>query len=182
MSDAEFTMSGDGVSSGFSREVSEISRGVFAILPPVASKKSPRRRKSAKKSKENEPTDYQKWLAELVASTGLTHEEFADLSERYGRRIPPSSLRSTLKQTDTLSFKVIEYIALTCGRNPLDVMARGLDTPPEERTEGFEGSLVEVVWSLYRELDDDERAHIDSFHLRSVIADMRERILAKKSK
>lgn len=169
------------MSSGFSREVSEISRGEFGMLPSMPSKKSPRKRKPAKKSKENEPSDYQKWLKELVESTGLKQEEFADLSEALGRRIPPSSLRSTLGETSTLSFKVIEYIALTCGREPLDVMARGLDTPPEKRREGFEGSLVEVVWNLYRELDEDERSHIDRLHLRSVIADMRERIIANKN-
>lgn len=181
MSDAESTMNGISVSSAFSREVSEISPSEFGMLPAMPSKKSPSRRKTGKKSKELEPSDYQKWLAELVASTGMTHEQFADLSEALGRRIPPSSLRSTLKSIDTLSFKVIEYIALTCSRDPLAVMARGLDNPPEERVKGFEGSLIEVLWNLYRELDENDRAHVERFNLKPLIADLRERIIARRA-
>lgn len=175
-------MDGISVSSGFSREASEISRGGFDMLLPMPSRKSPSRRKVAKKSKETEPSDYQRWLAELVESTGMTHEQFANLSESLGRRIPPSSLRSTLKSTDTLSFKVIEYIALTCSRDPLAVMARGLDHPPEEQTKGFEGSPIEVLWNLYRELDEDDRSHVERFYIKPLIADLRERIIARGSK
>lgn len=174
-------MDGESVSSVFSREASEISRSGFGMLPPMSSKKSPSRRKTAKKSKALEPSDYQKYLADLVASTGLTHEEFADLSEKLGRRIPPSTLRSTLKGVDTLSFKVIEFIAKTCGRDPIEVMKRGLDNGINEEADAKD-SLIDVIRSLYKELDDEDRAHVERFHLKPLIADMRERLLARKGR
>lgn len=149
------------------------------MLCSMPSKKSSSKRSSRKRAKQFEQSEYQKWLEALVEETGLTHEQFADLSEKLGRRIPASSLRSTLRQTDTLSYKVLEYIALTCGRDPLDVMARGLDNPPPKQKQSFEGTLIEVIWNLHRQLRDEDRAHVERFYLRPLIADMRERIRAQ---
>lgn len=165
------------MSSGLSRELSEISSEGFDMLPPMPPKRKPAKRKARKKSKHFEQSDYQKWLEEIVLETGLTGEQFEARSEKLGRKIPASSLRSTLRTTSTLSFKVIEYIALTCGKSPLYVLARGLDDPPEEQLKGFEGSLLETAWNLYKDLDDEDRQRIDRYTLQPLIAEMREKLI-----
>lgn len=167
------------VSSDLSREAGEISITGFDMLASMARKQSPLKRGTKRKSKVYEQSDYQKWLEALVNDTGMTGKEFEALSEQLGRRIPASSLRSTLRSIDTLSFKVIEYIALTCGKSPLYVMGKGLDTPQEDQAENFPGSLIETVWMLYKDLDLETKQRIEHYTLRPLIDEMRKALLAK---
>lgn len=166
-------------SSVFSRDVREISSERFGMLLSMPAKRKLAKRRKGRKSAKFEQSDYQKWLEAMVDETGFTGDQFEEMSEKLGRRIPASSLRSTLRTTSTLSFKVIEYIALTCGKSPLSVMARGLDDPPEEQLKGFEGSLVEVVWNLYKDLGQEDRDRVDRYTLGPLIDEMRSKLLSK---
>jgi len=167
-------MSEEYLSSGFPRKSHGVPFGKFGMLPAMPRKKSPAKRKA--KAKRKPTTDFQKFLAGLIDETGLTPLQFEALSAEMGRRVPASTLSTTLNISDNPGIKTIEGIALALGKPPLAIMAKSLDAPPEEQMEGFELSLVATVWNYYKVLTDQDRAYFDLYVLKPMIENMVERI------
>lgn len=137
------------VSTVFSVQGSEISQDEYVILPPTEMAK-------------RETIGNRLKTARLAL--GMTVPELRRKIERNHRaEIGESTIRDI--ESDKIpnsGRKTIEFIALGVELDPLEVLALGLDDPPELEP-GFKQSQFGQLWKAYSRLSKDERAVPDEF-------------------
>lgn len=172
-------MNTEHIANGFSQNSDGIPFDDFDMLadmPRTAAAKAKNKGNRKPKPGRKPTTDFQKFLVALVRETGMSATEFQEFSDARGWRVPASTLTTTLFESTNPGIKTVEAIAITLGKDPLAVMAKALDTPPEDQMEGFGTSLLATAWNFYKALDEQGRQYFEHYVILPMIADMRKRL------
>lgn len=135
------------VSSDFSPTASEISRDEYVILPP------------------NEMAKRDSIGKRLKTARQALGMSVPQLREKIDRDFRAPVGESTIRdiegdKTPNPGFKTVEFISLGVGLDPLEVIALGLDDPPEMES-GFKETQFAQLARIYPTVKKSEKPFID---------------------
>lgn len=140
-------MSDKSMSSVFSSPLNEISSDECVILPP---NEMPRRETIGKRLK----------TARLALGMSVPQLR-AKIKQDHRAEVGESTIRDLeADKTPNPGFKTLEFVALGVGLDPLEVIALGLDDPPELE-QGYTESQFAQLSKIYRQIRKDKKPFAD---------------------